>query len=137
MPYSFYWQDKEHTIVRVDMHGDVTWKEWHATLDQVAQILTEAADRRIDVILNHSVELPPGNPRRHIVKTAQKLQQYPNLGIIVTVNHGSVPGLAKAFVELTLRAQGLEMHHYGGFVTNLRAARDAICLSRATAMIAI
>lgn len=136
MPYSFYWQDKDHTIVRVDMHDEVTWKEWHSTLNQVAQILLDAADRRIDVILNHSVDLPPGNPRRHLVKTAQKLQSYPNLGIIVTVNHCEVPGLTKAFVELTLRAYGLEMCHYGGFVCSLRAALDAIALSRATAMLA-
>lgn len=137
MPYSFYWQNKDHTIVRIDMHDEVTWREWHATLDQIAHLLQEAADRRIDIILNQSVDLPPGNPRRHIVKTAQKLQSYPNLGIIVTVNHGEVLGLTKAVVELTLRAQGMEMCHYGGFVRSLCAALDAIALSRVTAMLTI
>ena len=130
MPFDFHWHDNEHTIIRIDIHGDTTWAEYHQTMNQVIKEV-ESATHRIDLILNDpDAKMPPGSPMPHIKNTAQKLTTYPNMGVIVVVSSRSGSTLVKMFVSIVYRIYGIDTRIIGEFDSTLEEAEASIARER-------
>ena len=135
MPYDFHWQDDEHTIIRFDIHGDVSWPLWYAAVDQVAAAL-EQAPYRVDLIFNDSVGMPKGNALPHLKATSAKLISHPNMGIIVTVSPRPISAFTRMMINIMSRFYGVDMSHSGGFVETIAQALAFIAADRAKQTIA-
>ena len=130
MPYDFNWQDDEHSIIRLDMHGDVTWALWYAAIDNVVEELGKSA-HRIDLILNDTVGMPKGNALPHLKTTSAKLTSQPNMGLIVTVSAQNIGAFTKMMVGIMSRVYGIDNSHSGGFVDTVDKALAIIVADRA------
>ncbi len=131
MPYDFNWQDDAHTIIRMDIHGEVSWDAYYKAIDQVIAEL-EKSPQRIDLIFNDSVGMPKGNPMPHLKMTTAKLASYPNMGLVYTVSEGKTSSIVKMMLDIVMRAYRMDTSHYGGFVDSMDNALSAIAKDRAT-----
>lgn len=130
MPFIFNWHDSEHSIVRVDVFGDINWEQFHISVDRVAEELIQA-DHRIDLIYNDPVGMPKGNPLPHLKVSSSKLDPLRNFGILVLVSPRTLSGFTKSMIEIAIRVYGLDLSHNGGFVTTMDEAVAIINKSRA------
>ncbi len=129
MPYTFTWYDNEHTIGQLDMHGKVSWEEWHAAVDSLAEELHKVS-YRIDFIFNDNAGLPPGNPLPHLRATMAKFAAYSNMGIVVMVSRRSIATMVGAFVNIVAKATKTDLNRNGGFVNTLEEALVVIAKDR-------
>jgi hypothetical protein len=130
MPYDVYWLDEEHSIVRIDIHGEVTWEAWYHAIDETVAKINEVP-HRVDLIYVDQVGFPKGNPLPHMKASIERLSAQPNLGISVTVS--SSRGLMMAVqlvVDVVLRAFNITGRNNGGFVRTVDEAMKRIQVSR-------
>ncbi len=132
MPYDFHWQDDDHTIIRIDIYGEVTWPLWYAAVDQVAQAVSQSS-RRVDLIFNDSVGMPKGNALPHLKATNAKLTQHANMGLIVSVSAQHLTTFTRMMINILSRVYGVDNSHNGGFVDSLDKALAIIAADRAKA----
>lgn len=130
MAYDFNWHDEEHTIIRIDIHGDIAWDQWYRVTEQTAAQIAKVP-YRVDVILNDMVGMPKGNPMPHLKAGSEKLIAQPNMGLIISVSHGNISTIAKTMVDIMMRVYRMDMSHYGGFVPSVDAALKLIAAHRA------
>jgi hypothetical protein len=105
MPYDFHWHDEAQTIIRFDVHGKITWQDWHEAVELIVAELAKHA-YQIDIIFDDKVGMPPGNPLPHIKWAKDKLGQIPNLNRVVTISNRSHSALIKAFVSIITKVSG-------------------------------
>lgn len=129
MPYDFNWHDTDHTIIRVDIHGKVTWEAWYGVMDEVRQAI-ETSTWRVDLILNDSVGMPPGNPMPHLKSTTARLNRLPHMGIIVTVSPPNLSIITRTIISVMIRVAGNNNVVTGIFVNKLDEALAAIAKDR-------
>ena len=114
----------------MDVLGDISWDQFHVSVDNVVEELIKA-DHRIDLIYNDPVGMPKGNPMPHLKVGSRKLDSLPNFGILVLVSPRSMSGFTKAMMEIAIRVYGLDLTHNGGFVTTIDEALKIINKNRA------
>ena len=129
VPFDLHWDDDNHTILRIDIHGDSTWAQQYEVVDEAVEALQGVA-YRLDVIVHTIGQLPPGDPIPHLKDAISKLRACPNLGLVVIVNRRT---FYRSIVELVLRLYSTQNQHHGGFVDSLDEARQIIAKSRANA----
>lgn len=129
MPYIFNWQDPEHTIIRIDMVGQVTWEEYNIVTDRVVDELAKT-DKRIDVINFDKTGMPKGNPMPHLKAVNARMSAHKNLGLIITVSSKTLSGFSKIMVDIMTRAYNIDTSHNGGFLTSMEEALAVIEKSR-------
>ena len=129
MPYDFHWHDEEHTIIRFDIHGEVTWPLWYAAVDKVDEEL-EKVSHRVDLIFNDSVGLPKGNALPHLKATSAKLIEHANMGLIVSVSPRPISTFTKLMITIMSRVYGVDTSHSGGFVETMEQALALIAADR-------
>jgi hypothetical protein len=125
MPYDFHWHDEAHTIIRFDIHGKITWQDWHDAVNMVVAELAKHS-RPIDIIFNDTVGMPPGNPIPHIKWAKDKLATCANLGRVVTISNRSHSALIQAFVNIVGRVS-----RSSPIVLTMDEAMEIIAASRA------
>ena len=130
MPYDFNWQDDEHTVIRFDIYGEVTWPLWYDAVDKVGEELNKVS-RRIDVIFNDSVGMPKGNALPHLKATSATMTAHPNMGLVVSVSTHRIGAFTKMMLNVLSRAYGVDMSHNGGFVDSMDKALALIAADRA------
>ncbi|MBA3872267.1 MAG: hypothetical protein H0X30_24250 [Anaerolineae bacterium] len=130
MTYTFTWYDDEHTIGHLDMHGKVTWQEWHEAVDNLVEELKKVS-HRIDFIFNDRAGLPPGNPLPHLKATMAKFGSHSNMGIVVMVSRRSIASMVGAFVNIVAKATKTDLNRNGGFVNTIDEALVVISKDRA------
>jgi hypothetical protein len=130
MPYDLNWHDDDHTILRIDIYGEVAWDAYHQAMDQVADVLAKTSNR-IDLIFNDKVGLPPGNPVPHIRTSLMKLAQYPHMGLAITVHNRKVFAFIQPIIDTLIQLAKLDETHYGGFLSTLDEAIALITHDRA------
>ncbi len=130
MPYIFNWHDPEHTIIRVDIVGQVSWEEYSIVVDRIVDELAKA-NQRIDVIYNDSVGMPKGNPMPHLKASSTRMMAYKSLGLITSVSSRSVSSFTKLMIDIMMRAYQIDNSRSGGFVTTMEEALAIIEKSRA------
>jgi hypothetical protein len=101
MPYDVAWYDEQHTIIRTDIHGHVSWDEWHEAIDKIAEKLAQSP-HRVDLIFVDSVGMPRGNPLPHLRASGVRLSRYPNFGKAVTVDTAHVTGFLQVVITALL-----------------------------------
>lgn len=131
MPYDVQWHDDEQTVIRVDMTGKVSWEEWHVVTNQLTDRLSHATGR-VDVILNDTVGLPPGNPLPHFKTTMTKLGKFTNMGLMVTVSTVQISKVVKSMLAIAARAYGIPANQANEFTTSISEAEQLIARDRAT-----
>ncbi|MBI1256010.1 MAG: hypothetical protein GC204_00935 [Chloroflexi bacterium] len=136
MPYDFNWQDDEKTIIRMDIHGEVTWPLWYAAVDKVAEELGKTS-HRVDLIFNDSVGMPKGNALPHLKATNAKLVSHPNMGLIVSVGTQNLTAFTKIMIGILSRVYGIDNSHNGGFVDSMDKALAIIAADRANSAAAV
>jgi hypothetical protein len=129
MPYIFNWQDPEHTIIRVDIEGQVTWEEYNLLTDRIAEELSNS-NHRIDLIYNDKVGMPKGNPLPHLKSSLAQMSAHDTFGIIASVSSRSVSSFTKVMVDIMMRAYQIDRSHDGGWYATVEQAIDAINRSR-------
>ena len=129
MPYEFHWNDPEHSIIRVDIVGQVSWEEFNILTDRVCDELAKAT-QRIDLIYNDKVGMPKGNPMPHLKSSTSRMSAYKCLGLVVSVSSRSVSGFTKLMIDIMMRAYKIDNTHNGGFVTTMDEALGIINKSR-------
>ncbi len=130
MPVDFAWDNDEHSIIRLDIHDEATWSEYHAAIDQCVQAI-EAGPNRVDVIFHEITGMPKGNPMPHLKVSFDKLTPLGNFGIGVVVSEKGVPPkIIKTFMEIAMRVYRLDQSRQGGFFGSLDAAREHIAQVR-------
>lgn len=129
MPYIFNWQDPEHTIIRVDIEGQVTWEEYNILTDRIAEELKNS-NHRIDLIYNDKVGMPKGNPLPHLKSSLAQMATHDTFGIIASVSSRSVSNFTKVMVDIMMRAYQIDRSHDGGWYSTVEQAIDAINRSR-------
>lgn len=132
MPYDFRWQDDAHSIIRLDIHDEVTWELWHKAVDQIVAQLDETP-HRVDLIFNDSVGFPPGNSLNHLRASNMRMRACPNLGIIVTVSSRSLSVFTRIMVGIVARLSGRSAPDQRLFVETLDEALALIARDRAQA----
>ena len=130
MPYDFHWQDEEKTIIRIDIHGEVTWLLWHEAIANVTEEIGKSG-HRIDLIFNDSVGMPKGNALPHLKASNAKLTSHPNMGLIVSVGMQNMTAFTKIMIGIMSRVYGVDMTHNGGFVDSMDKALNIIAADRA------
>jgi hypothetical protein len=132
MPYDFNWQDDEHSIIRFDIHGEVTWPLWYEAVDKAVEELGNTS-HRVDLIFNDSVGMPKGNALPHLKVTTAKLVSHPNMGLIVSVSSQSLSTFTRMMINIMSRVYGIDNSHNGGFVDSVDKALAIIAADRAKA----
>ena len=130
MPYDFNWQDDEKTIIRFDIHGEVSWPLWYAAVDKVAEELSKTS-HRVDLIFNDSVGMPKGNALPHLKASTATLMTHPNMGLIVSVGTPKMTAFTKIMIGIVSRVYGIDNSHNGGFVESMDRALAIIAADRA------
>jgi hypothetical protein len=130
MPYDFNWQDEDKTIIRFDIHGEVTWPLWYAAVDKAVEELGKTS-HRVDLIFNDSVGMPKGNALPHLKATTAKLTSHPNMGLVVSVSTQKIGAFTKMMINVLNRVYGVDMSHNGGFVNSMDQALAIIAADRA------
>jgi len=130
MPYIFNWHDPEHSIIRIDIVGHVSWEEYTIVVDRIVDELAKA-NQRIDVIYNDSVGMPKGNPMPHLKASSARMVAYKTLGLITSVSSRSVSSFTKLMIDIMMRAYQIDNSRSGGFVTTVEEALAIIEKSRA------
>lgn len=130
MPYEFHWHDPEHSIIRIDMVGQVSWEAFNIVTDRIVDELA-AAPHRVDVIFNDHVGMPKGNPMPHIKSSSSRMTAHANMGLIITVSARNVSSFTKVIVDIAMKAYQVDRAHVGGFVETLDEAMRIINKSRA------
>ena len=130
MPYDFNWHDDEKTIIRIDIHGEVSWPLWYAAVDKVAEELGKTT-KRVDLIFNDSVGMPKGNALPHLKATNARLVEHPNMGLIVSVGEQNMTAFTKIMIGIMSRVYGIDNSHNGGFVVSMDKALAIIAADRA------
>ena len=130
MPFDFNWHDDARSIIRVDVHGDTNWSEYHITFGQIAEAV-EAVTHRVDVIINdpHG-RMPQGNPLPHIKASSRKLVEHPNMGVLVVVSNRASSRLVEMLVSMAYRIYGIDTRIVGDFVRSLDEAETSIANAR-------
>lgn len=129
VPYDLGWDDDNHTILRIDIHGDSRWEQQYVVVDEAVETLL-GVSYRIDMIIHTVGQIPNGDPIPHLRDAISKLRACPNLGLVVIVNRRT---FYRSIVELVLRLYRAGKQHHGGFVDTLDDARQVIAKSRANA----
>ncbi len=130
MPYEFNWYNSEHTIIRVDISGQVSWEAYNILTDRVVDELAKAT-HRIDLIYNDSVGMPEGNPMPYLKASTARMCAQKSLGLIITVSPRSISNFTKVMIDILMRAYQVDNSHNGGFVTTMDEALGIINKSRA------
>lgn len=102
MPYDFNWQDEKHSVIRLDIHGVVTWDGMYISVDNICDELAKTSDR-IDVIFNVKAPMPKGNPMPHLKVVMNKMVQYENLGLIANVSSESMSSFTRIMLDMVTR----------------------------------
>ena len=136
MPYIFNWHDSEHTIIRVEMVGQVSWEAFSIITEHVDDELAKAP-HRIDLIFDDKVGMPKGNPMPHLKATNARLTAHNNLGLIITISSRTIYGFTKIMVDIMSRAYKIDNTHSGGFVTTMEEALAIIEKSRTKEQVVI
>jgi hypothetical protein len=118
MPYEFHWHNPEHTIIRVDMIGQVSWEAFNILTDRVVDELAKAT-QRVDLIYNDKVGMPKGNPMPHLKSSNARMTAQPHLGLIITISERSISSFTKLMIDIMMRAYKIDNTHNGGFVTTM------------------
>jgi hypothetical protein len=121
------WSDSEKTLLKVRIHGDVSWDQYHAMCDVASDMLTSVS-HRVDIIFVAEVDVPSGNPLPHFKRASLRLQSAPNLGYCLSVVPINIP-LARVFMSLIYRAYGISNKFQN--VSSLKEAEDMIAEARA------
>jgi len=130
MPYEFNWYNSEHSIIRVDIVGEVSWEAFNILTDRVVDELA-IANHRIDLIYNDSVGMPEGNPMPYLKASSTRMSAHKSLGLIITVSPRSISNFTKVMIDILMRAYQVDKSHNGGFVTTMDEALGIINKSRA------
>jgi len=130
MPYDFNWQDAEKTIIRFDIHGEVSWPLWDEAVEKVVAELGKTT-HRVDLIFNDSVGMPKGNALPHLKVSTARLMSHPNMGLIVSVSTQKIGAFTKMMINVLNRVYGIDMSHNGGFVDTMDKALAIIAADRA------
>lgn len=130
MPYEYHWLDAEHSIIRLDIYGKVTWDQWREVTHNIAHEIKNVR-HRVDLIFYDTVGMPKGNPVPHLKVTRKKLAENSNMGLFVTVSAQHVSAFVEMIVKVMRGTDAIPDTHYGGFVTTLEAALTIIHESRA------
>ena len=130
MPYEFNWHDETHTIIRVDIVGQVTWEAFHILTDRVCDELAKS-NQRIDLIYNDKVGMPKGNPMPHLKSSSARMLAHKNLGLVITVSSRNISGFTKLIIDILMRAYQIDKTRVGGFVDTMDEALAIINKSRA------
>ena len=132
MPFDVSWYDEAQTIIRILVHGRPTWEEYHEAIDKVIKEL-EASPKRIDMVLDDKVGMPPGNPMPHLKAALDKATKHPNLGMSMSVSERSVALFPSLMMETAGRLYGVDLKRYGRFVKSMDEAVNIIQADRAKA----
>ncbi|MBI1280839.1 MAG: hypothetical protein GC179_22130 [Anaerolineaceae bacterium] len=129
MPYEYHWFDSDHTIIQMDIYGQVTWDQWHKTIDKIVEEIKHAP-HRVDIIFRDTVGMPKGNPIPHLTATQKKLHAYPNTGLLITVSSRRISSFVEMIIDVMQRGSEDRKKHNGGFVTTMDEALSRIYASR-------
>ncbi len=135
MPYIFHWHDPAHSIIRIEITGEVMWEQWHSVLDDVVREISQHPDTRFDIILDDHVGMPDGNPIANLIATADRLATLANLELMVTVSPHNTSKFVKTIIETIGRAYRIRRDYYGGFVSTLDEALAIIAQDRANRIV--
>jgi hypothetical protein len=130
MPFDVDWYDEAKSILKVTVYGHPTWDEYHEAVDKVATEL-KAASRRIDMILDDKVGMPPGNPMPHLKVAIDKLTAFPNFGMSIAVSTRNVALFPSLMMETASRLYRFDLKRYGRFLKTMEEAMAVIQADRA------
>ncbi len=130
MPFDVNWYDEAQSILQMTVYGHPTWDEYHEAIDKVEQELKKSS-RRIDLVLDDKVGMPPGNPMPHLKAAMDKVIKYPNLGMSMTVSSRNVALFPALMMETAGRLYGIDLKRYGRFVKSIDEAVAIIQADRA------
>lgn len=130
MPFDVKWYDEAHTILQVTVYGHHTWDEYHEAMDKVATEL-KASSRRIDLVLDDKVGMPPGNPMPHLKAAIDKLTAFPNFGMSMAVSTRNVALFPSLMMETASRLYRFDLKRYGRFLKTMEEALAVIEADRA------
>lgn len=125
MPYTISWYNDEHSILVVDIRGEVSWEAWHNTVDQVGRQI-QTVNHRVDLIIDDHMGMPKGNPLPHLRQTLEALNRIENLDMIIATGHQRSTAVVAAMNDIASRLIQSEMkeNHY------LDTLEDALKLIR-------
>ena len=118
MPFDVKWYDEAQTILQMTVYGHPTWDEYHEAIDKV-ELELKKSPRRIDLVLDDKVGMPPGNPMPHLKAAMDKVVKYPNLGMSMTVSTRNVALFPALMMETAGRLYGIDLKRYGRFVKSM------------------
>ena len=130
MPFDVKWYDEAHTIIQVTVYGHPTWDEYHEAMDKVATEL-KATSRRIDLVLDDKVGMPPGNPMPHLKAAVDKLTAFPNFGMSMAVSTRNIALFPSLMMETASRLYRFDLKRYGRFLKTMEEAVAVIQADRA------
>lgn len=117
MPYDLSWYDQEHSIIRMHIHGDVTWDAWYQAVDTICEMLLSVT-HRVDLLFDDHVGMPSGNPMPHLQTTMKKLNEYKNMGLAVTASDKRMSTFIRVIVDMAARFTQSDLEE-GCFVSSL------------------
>ena len=130
MPFDVDWHDEAKGIIKMTVYGHPTWDEYHIAVEKIASEV-KATSRRIDLILDDKVGMPPGNPMPHLKVAIDKLTAFPNFGMSMAVSTRNVALFPQLMMETASRLYRFDLKHYGRFLKTMEEAVAVIEADRA------
>jgi hypothetical protein len=96
------WDNKDQTVLRIDLEGQWNWKEYDAAIDHAWSMIREAG-YTIDVIINITdhTTFPPVQSQRHFLRMLTAMP--PNLGLMIAAGGDPfISGLLASFLGTRL-----------------------------------
>lgn len=134
MPIDIHWDDDAQSVIRVDVHPEATWDEFHLVVDRVIWAM-RTVSHRVDVIFN--VEgLLSGKPIPQLDRHAATFAEDENLGMVVTASGHEALSAVHSVIMRVLGVYKVPSQHSGGYFLTLDNAREAINSLRESSRVA-
>lgn len=125
MSFTINWHDPEQSILHIVNDGPQTWEEYHAKYDAALEIV-QAANHRIDLIMEARSGIPAGNPLPHLTEINEQWDGVPMLGLIVAISARRIQRFTETAVDIAATISGVDVPEFVRFTGSVEEALTII-----------
>lgn len=108
MAWDKKWLDENQTTLVFTVKPESTWDDFQVAMNQFGFELGRSG-KTLHAIIYNEYGFPKANPIPHVKSQMQKLAEFPNKGLLVTVTPKHSTSFLQSIVELIFRFMGQDM----------------------------
>ena len=108
MAWDMKWLDENQTTLVFTVKPESTWDDFHVAMNQFGYELGRSG-KTLHAIIYNEYGFPKANPIPHVKSQMQKLAEFSNKGLLVTVTPKHSTSFLQSIAELVFRFMGQDM----------------------------